>query len=180
MTTRLEELESCIDEIRLWMRANFLQLNDDKTDVLLAGSPAIVSRLPPVNVRVGKSNVTSKDLVKNLGVLFDKRLDLSANITAVCRSCNYHLYNISKIRRFLDEEALKRVVHALVISRLDYCNSLLLGLPAKSTDCLQRVQNSAARLIKKVPLSQSITPVLFDLHWLRVEKRIVFKLCAIV
>ena len=176
---RVGELESCIDEVRQWMRANFLQLNDDKTDVLLIGSPTTLARLPTMNVRVGDSCVPTKEIVKNLGVLMDKRLDLSSNITAVCRSCFYHLYNISKIRRFLSEEALKRVVHALVISRLDYCNSLFYGLPTKSIDRLQRVQNSAARLIKRVPRSQPITPTLMELHWLRVEKRITFKICTI-
>ena len=180
ITARTKELESCIDEIRQWMRANFLQLNDDKTDVLLIGSPTILSRLPTASIRVGNSSVSTKEVVKNLGILFDKHLDLSSNITAVCKSCYFHLHNISKIRRFLDEVALKRVVHALVISRLDYCNSLLFGLPAKLINRLQRVQNSAARLIKRVPRSQQITPALVELHWLRVDKRIVFKICTIV
>ena len=129
---------------------------------------------------VGNSCVSTKEVVKNLGILFDKHLDLSSNITAVCKSCYFHLHNISKLRRFLDEVALKRVVHALVISRLDYCNSLLFGLPAKLINRLQRVQNSAARLIKRVPRSQQITPALVELHWLRVDKRIVFKICTIV
>lgn len=74
------------------------------------------------------------------------------------------------------EQLLSHDNHAFVISRLDYLNSLLAGLPAQTTAKLQRVQNCAARVISGLARSDHITPVLNDLHWLRVPERIEFKL----
>ena len=76
---------------------------------------------------------------------------------------------ISKIRQHLDYDTATRLVHALVTSRLDSCNSLLYGLPEKDLAKLQRIQNIAARLICRVPPSHHITPILQNLHWLPVN-----------
>ena len=83
---------------------------------------------------------------------------------------------ISKIRRYLDDDTATRLVHALVTSRLDSCNSLLYGLPDKDLAKLQRIQNIAARLICRVPSSRHITPILQNLHWLPVNMRIAYKI----
>ena len=83
---------------------------------------------------------------------------------------------ISKIRQYLDYDTATRLVHALVTSRLDSCNSLLYGLPDKDLAKLQRIQNIAARLICRIPPSQHITPILQNLHWLPVNIRIAYKI----
>ena len=67
-------------------------------------------------------------------------------------------------------------VHGLVISRLDYCNSSLYGVPKRTLNRLQRVQNAAARIITRTSRSVHITPVLRSLHWLPVHRRVEFKL----
>ena len=71
-------------------------------------------------------------------------------------------------------EAAKTLIQALVISRLDYCNSILYGIPAIQTNKLQRVQNAAARLLTNTPRYSHITPVMVDLQWLPVKFRIIF------
>ena len=71
------------------------------------------------------------------------------------------------------------IVHALVISRLDYCNIVLYGLPKKSIKELQSVQNAAARLITRCPKNANITPVLKDLHWLPIQYRLEYKLMCL-
>jgi len=71
------------------------------------------------------------------------------------------------------------LIVALLLSRLDYCNSLLFGPPANLIQRLQSVQNAAARLIFRIRRSEHITPALINLHWLRVSERISFKLAAL-
>ena len=87
--------------------------------------------------------------------------------------------NIGRIRKYLDQPSTERLVHAFVTSKLHYCNSVLYGLPAKQLSKLQRLQNSAARLVTKAKSRDHVTPVLRQLHWLPINQRIVFKVLLI-
>ncbi len=91
------------------------------------------------------------------------------------RSCRFALYNIRKIRPFLSEHATQLLVQALVLSRLDYCNAFLAGLPANFIKPLQLIQNAAARLIFNEPKRTHVTPLFINLHWLPIAARIKFK-----
>ena len=88
------------------------------------------------------------------------------------------LYSIRQIRKYLSEDATKVVVHAFVTSHLDYCNSLLYGIP--KYDQLQRIVNAAACIVCLVPKFNHITPVLCNLHCLPVPYRIQFKILLLV
>ena len=84
------------------------------------------------------------------------------------------------MRRYLNEKSLQMLVLALVISRLDYANSLLAGAPVTQIHRLQLLQNNAARIVCGVRRFDSVTQSLISLHWLPVLKRIEFKVCCIV
>ena len=86
-----------------------------------------------------------------------------------------HFTKSARILPFLTREAAQHLVQSLVISRLDYCNSLLAGLPASAIKPLQRIQNAAARLVFNLPKFSHVTPLFRDLHWLPVVARIKFK-----
>ncbi len=90
-------------------------------------------------------------------------------------SCRFVLHNIRKIRPFLTEHAAQLLVQALVVSRLDYCNALLAGLPSNTIKPLQMIQNAAARLVFNEPKRTHVTPLFISLHWLPVAARIKFK-----
>ena len=92
------------------------------------------------------------------------------------KTCVYYLKNISRIRRYLTPEATKLLVHAYVISRIDYANSLLFGIKNTYLRRLQTIQNHAARLIFLSSRRHSATPLLYKLHWLPVEQRICYKI----
>ena len=97
----------------------------------------------------------------------------------MCKKASYAIRSIGRIRKYLPSDGLKMLVNSLVISRLDYCNSLLYDIPKYQRDKLQRIQNTAARMITGARSSDQITPLLKSLHWLHVEARIHFKILLI-
>ena len=82
------------------------------------------------------------------------------------------------MKQYLPSDCLVQLVSCFVLSRLDYCNSVLAGLPKSSLNKLQKVQNSAARLILNKSKREHITPLLVKLHWLPVHLRIDYKLAV--
>ena len=103
---------------------------------------------------------------------------MSTHVTNLCRSSSYALWRISKIRNLLNQNTTEKLIHAFVTSRLDYCNSLLFGLPAYEIRKLQLIQNSAARLITRQKYTH-ITPILKQLHWLPIHQRAEFKILCL-
>ena len=104
---------------------------------------------------------------------------MSTHITKLSSSSFYYLYNIRRIRKYLSRRCTETLVHAFITARIDYCNSLLFGLPDYRINKLQRIQNAAARLICQQSRFCHISPLLFDLHWLPVKFRIEFKILLI-
>ena len=140
-------------------------------------------QLAKVNIdslQVGESSIAPNNKVKNLGCWFDGQLIMDTQINSICKTAFYHLYNIRRIRKFLNFECTKILVNAFVTSRLGFCNSLLYGLPNNQLHKLQRVQNAAARLICNVGRFDHITPSLYRLHWLPINYRIQFKILLFV
>ena len=174
-----EVIEKCIDDIRAWMAANRLVLNDSKTEVIHFRSK-FRRASDDVTVRVGDELITSVDCVKDLGVQLDSVLSLSNHVASICKSASFALYRIGRIRAVLDRTCTEKLVHAFITSRIDYCNSLLLHAPDYLIKRLQSIQNSAARLVCRTRKFSHITPVLYSLHWLPVAQRIDFKVLMMV
>ena len=119
--------------------------------------------------QIGDYSVPPVQCVRDLGVVFDSHMTMHENITKTCAACYFHLRNVSSIRDSLTDEA------TFVSSRIDYCNSLLYGIPEYAITKLQRVQNLAARVVTRSSKYSSITPTLKKLHWLPMKYRIIFK-----
>ena len=166
-------ISACLSDISSWMSTNHLRLNLAKTELLYL--PSKYSPLADLYITIENVVVTPSTVAKNLGVVLDDRLDLSSHIASTTRACRFFLNNVRRIRPFLSKRATQLLVQALVLPRLDYCNSLLAGLPACALKPLQLVQNAAARLISCLPKSAHVTPLLIDLHWLPIAARIRFK-----
>ncbi len=166
-------ISGCLADISAWMKEHHLQLNLAKTELLVL--PATPTLQHDFTIQLGSSITTSSASVRNLGVIFDDQLTFKKHITKTARSCRFALHNIRKIRPFLTEHATQILVQALVISRLDYCNALLAGLPSNTIKPLQRIQNAAARLVFNEPKRAHVTPLFVSLHWLPVAACIQFK-----
>ena len=103
----------------------------------------------------------------------DQYLDMSSHVALVCKVGYHQLRSIWKIRQFLTKEATKTLVHATIMSKLDYCNSLLYAINQYLIANLQRVQNAAARLIMQCHRTTHTSPILKELHWLPIKDRII-------
>ena len=177
----LATIRAAICDINDWLLLNMLKFNNGKTDLCVIGSHQQLSKLNlPLAIHVEQSEMVTDESITNLRVIMDQHLKLDGHVNKVIKVCMFHLRTISKIRRFLTIEACKLLIHALVTSRLDYCNSILYGCNQSVLQRLQLLQNYAARLVYKIPKFCHITPYLKDLHWLPVQARIQFKLLTIV
>ena len=109
-----------------------------------------------------------------LGVTLDVHLTMTAHVVKLIRIANFVLRHINSIRHYLSVQATKTLFSAFVLSRLDYCISLL-------SCCLQYLLNrlQAVHLILKTPKTEHITPHLHTLHWLPIDSRIKYKLCSL-
>ncbi|KAK6168804.1 hypothetical protein SNE40_019981 [Patella caerulea] len=173
------KLENCIDNVKNWMKNNFLKLNDDKTELLKIATDHRLSTICTNCVKVGGAVIHPSNSVRNLGVKFDKNFDMKEHVSNMSETANFQLYNIGRIRNFIDTDTSKLFVNSLVTSGLDYCNSLLLYLPSLQLNRLQKIQNKAARIITRTKLCEHITPILHQLHWLPVTSRIEFKILSL-
>ena len=175
----MQQLQNCIKEISCWMDANKLKLNDSKTEFMIIGSKKKTDKVQVKSIEIGESKITPSKCVRNLGVQMDSELSMAQQVHKICQACHFHLRTIWSIRQYLNSEATKALVHALITSRLDYCNSVLYGIHKYLITKLQRLQNCAARVIYKKSKFEHVSDLLNDLHWLRIEERIKFKLLVI-
>ena len=178
--TALYRLKKCLDELRHWLRMNFLSCNDTKTEFTIIGTWQQLLKVDINGIQIGDAWIEAKPCVRNLGVMFDSNMNMKAQITSICQSSYHHLKNLTSVRKYLDRKTAELGIHAFVTSRLDMGNSLLYGVCKNQIHRLQMVQNMAARTVVMGRKYDHITPVLYHLHWLPVKYRIQFKILVIV
>ena len=160
--------------------SNMPKLNDDKTELMLVTSKrTMYLHSLPTSIIIGNAQIPFKQSVKNLGFILDCHLTMNAHVSNIARTCYFDLRRLASIRRFLTSTATASLVFAFVLSRIDYCNSLLFGSTHGVTSHLQRIQNYAARVFLHLPKSYSITIHLKSLHWLPVKVRSTYKIACL-
>eukprot|EP00919_Chromeraceae_sp_WS-2016_P047779 GHVR01113210.1.p1 GENE.GHVR01113210.1~~GHVR01113210.1.p1 ORF type:complete len:159 (-),score=7.37 GHVR01113210.1:140-616(-) len=152
-------------------------MNESMTEVLFISSTQFKVQVP--GITIGEHVVHVSEKARNIGVIFDSHASLIPHIETVCKKSFWNLKKISSLRPCLTH-VIKTLVHAFITSNMDYCNSLYLGLQQSSLALLQRVQNTAARVITGAKRYDHITPVLRSLNWLPVQQRVVFKALVFV
>jgi len=175
----MRRLSECITRIRDWMACNRLKLNEDKTQAIWLGTRHQLSKVMTHVLTLPNATVQFSGVVNDLGVLLDGQLTMADHVAALSRSC-FQLRQLRSIKQSLSSEATTKLVHAFISSRLDYCNSLLVGVTGQLLHRLQVIQNAAARLVTGATKYERMTPVLRSLHWLPVRHRITFKIAVTV
>ena len=166
-STALSSLTSCLEEIKTWMNGNSLQLNSNKMEALLIGTPHQVHSSPISQLTFDGQIIPLSASATNLGVRFDPHLTFNDHIKHLRKTSFHHLRNISRLRPTLSLPAAEQLVHAFISSKLDYSNRLFIRIPGKTIQKLQYIQN-AARVLMRAHKYKHITPILQSLHWLPV------------
>ena len=159
----------CINEIDEWMSSNWLKLNTDKTQFIWLQ----LQKIWIDSIQLGRNNVKFQTSVGNIGVMLDNHLSMKAHVQRTCRTCYYQL-------RSLSFTACTSLVHALITSWLDYCNSLLVGISVGLMSQLQSVWVAARLVMRKRKFDPISNDIRDRLHWLPVKQRIDFKLGLLV
>ena len=175
-------MQNCIQDIRLRMRTNLLKLNDSKMEFIMVESKHNLLKTDTKNTAVQIVNdiIPCVDSVCDLGFIIDNELTSTTHINKLSSTLFVTIRKIARIRHLIDKETTKTLMQALVLSKLDYCNSLLIGTSEYSLDKFQRIQNMSCQVINNLKKYDSIINHLQDLHWLRIHERIRYKILVMV
>ena len=172
-------LNRVLKSVKEWMDFKHLKLNENKTEFMLVGKKENLGNLGVTNLTINGIQIQIADKVRDLGMIIDSNLNLNPQINNVVRITGYHLRNIAFIKKYIDDDSMKKLVINCIISRVDYCNSIYYGLPKYQLKKLQKILNRAARIVKGVAPRDRVTPTLMELHWLPIRARIEYKICVL-
>jgi hypothetical protein len=174
------EVVKCLKLVVEWSHAHFMKINPDKTEILLFYPPSLEKEVLIKGVVFEDQCIRFSESVKNVGVVLDKNLDLNKHVNNVTSHGYKILKDIARVRKNFQRGHLERLVHAVIASRLDYCNSLLMNIRKETLFKFQKLQNAAARLVLGKGRRESARSALRELHWLNIDSRIVFKIILLV
>ena len=134
----MSNIEKYLNDIHLWITANKLKLNKDKTELIY-----FYSKYSPqkffIRLHFGDDLIQPSLHVRDIGAIFDCTFSMIPQVNSVRKSAFYQLRNIARIRKYLPPNTTELLVHAFVSSKLDFCNSLLYGIPKHLLPKLQSV-----------------------------------------
>ena len=162
------------------MKVNSLKLNDAKTEFLVLGTQQQLNKIADISIRIGKDIIEPTEFIRNLWASFDRKLKGTSHVNNLSSTIYRSIKGIARIRCLLNVNTTKTLVQSLVLSKLDYCNSILLGTPKYNLDKLQCLQNMTCKIILRLNKYEHIMDHLMALHWLKVNKRITYKIAMLV
>ena len=170
-------VEKCIADVKFWMEANKLKLNDDKTEAILINPKNYL--VNKSNLIIGEEEILFNNAAKNLGVFIDEDLSMNCQISNLSKAIYLEIRRLKHISKFVNESCLKTLAASFILSRLDYCNALYINLPQYQIKKLQKLQNFAAKVVLNKSIFEHVTPCLIELHWLPVAFRIKYKIAVL-
>ena len=177
----IHQLELGLQHLHTWLCANGLCLNPEKSDAIIFGTAKRLQSYSHItSVDIAGCIVPLSESIVTLGVTLDQCLTLNSHVSAVCKSSFFHIRAIRHCRASLPMDVRVTLATALVQSRLDYANSILLGTTEHNLNKLQRVQNYTARCIFPSYPPIPSAELIHNLHWLPVKDRINFKVAVLV
>jgi hypothetical protein len=134
----VSDIANCIENVAAWIKSNKLKMNDDKTEILILGTKTKLQQTNTQSMTFFNCTIPFAKSARNLGVYLDCHLTMDTHINQLCKSLYFHLRRISRIRQYLTTDAANKLAVSLILSRLDYCNTLLANLPLDKINKLQK------------------------------------------
>ena len=176
----LKSLHKCVRDIQIWINLNTLELNGDKSEFIMFGMKQQLAKINTIDINISGTPIQTVESVSNLSYFMDCFMK-NPNHTS---KASGHLYGLLKDVRFIhlqiNQDTAKILVQALVLSKLDYCNSLLSDSAQYEFGKLQGVQNKACRVVFNLRKYDHVTAQMRNLHWLRICKCITYKLAPLM
>jgi len=176
LKANIDTLEKCTAAVHQWLLHNGLQLNPSKSEAIQFTAGRGRKQVDDVSLlQVSDAAIQPSPTIKTLGVTLDRLLKFlhSTNMWLTC------VKPATSTRQSLPDDVARIVACSIVNSRLDYWNSLFVGMSDRNFKKLQRVQNTLARVVLRAGKFEHITPALIQLHWLPVKQRALYKLALI-
>jgi hypothetical protein len=180
LSTTLHKVEACVLDIQAWLMKNQLVLNTSKTEVILLGSRHHLKKCKISQVSLCGTIVPISTKIRDLGVLVDSHLTMDAHVSRISSSAFSYLHVISRLSKSLSTAHRLLLIHSLVVSRLNFCAPLLIGITSTETNRLQRILNSAMRIAVGKRKFDSIHNTLQEYEWLSVPKLLIFRTASLI
>ena len=167
---------ACISGIARWLKSNRLKLNPSKSEFVRCATTRRLhlADMTPFHLMISRRHCQSEILmpISTPIWIWWLNMDMTTHIKQLVRASFYQLWRIRAIRQAIPISTAIWLVNCFVVSKGDYCNSLLARLPAQQLEKVQSILNYAARLIYGCKKYEHVTPLLRDdLHWFRVPQR---------
>ena len=146
----MTKLHNSIEDIRTWITFNFLKLNEDKTEYIMFGTRHQLAKIELLDTKVGPAFISLVEGVRNLGFYMDNLLKNHYHIYRICHQHFCIIKSVQAVQSRINHDIAMNIIQALLLSKLDYCNSLLAGSAKYQLEKLQRVQNMACRVINNL------------------------------
>ena len=173
-------IEKSMLDIKSWMDQVRLKMNESKTKFIYFGWPSQLDKCTMNHINVNGEQIARMNITKYLGAYLDSTLDFKEYIKTKCKAAMLNIFRIRVARTNLTRSACNKLMVALVLSHLDYVNSLLGDLPKSSINKMQAVQNIVAKITLGKGKYDSATRRLQTLHWLPIKETIVYKIVSLV
>lgn len=178
----IRKTEETLERVRMYFNNNGLLLNTKKTQCMLIGSRAQLSKTAGnIVVQAGDAHIQLSDNIKNLGMYFDKHMLFENHITELCKKSFGILMYINRIKDLFSSETRTMVVQTLVLNLMNY-GMAVWGTTSKTLlTKVQKLQNFAAKVaVGGRRRSDRASPILKDLGWLNIRKKCVYEQCLVI
>ena len=176
----ISQLEQTMINVKTWMDKMRLKMNTNKTEMILFGHHQQLSKCTINKFTAGEDEVPISGVVRCLGSWLDKTLTFKHHVNQKVKTASWNLLKIRNIRKYLTKDACETLVVGLVLSHIDYCNSILIDVPEVTLKPFKRLLAASAKLILNKSKFTSTSEALSTLHWLPLESRIKYKIITIM